>query len=90
MDTRRAIKELKDCISRVRYIDNEQIGFLEIGAAKLAIAAIEKQQPMSPYPDGDISIFACPNCGSGEYLHNPDENRNMFCGQCGQKIDWKE
>ena len=30
----------------------------------------------------------CPNCGSGEYLHNADENENAFCGQCGQAIKW--
>lgn len=42
----------------------------------------------SPYPDGDMSIEACPCCGSGEYLHNQDENRNEYCGQCGQRIKW--
>lgn len=42
----------------------------------------------SPYLDGDMSIEACPCCGSGEYLHNQDENRNEYCGQCGQRIRW--
>ena len=45
-------------------------------------------EPKSPYPDGDHSILACPSCGSGEYLWNEDGNRNNFCGQCGQAIDW--
>lgn len=44
--------------------------------------------PTSPYPDGDKGVLACPNCGSGEYLHNADENENAFCGQCGQAIKW--
>lgn len=44
--------------------------------------------PASPYPDGDKGVLACPNCGSGEYLHNADENENAFCGQCGQAIKW--
>ena len=44
--------------------------------------------PASPYPDGDKGVMACPNCGSGEYLHNADENENAFCGQCGQAIKW--
>lgn len=26
--------------------------------------------------------------GSGEYLYNEDGNRNRYCGQCGQRIDW--
>lgn len=32
----------------------------------------------------------CPCCGSGEYLHNEDENRNEYCGQCGIKLDWSD
>ena len=32
----------------------------------------------------------CSNCGSGEYLHNPDINRNKYCGQCGTKLDWSD
>ena len=45
-------------------------------------------EPLTPYPDGDMSIIACPRCGSGEYLHNEDGNEQNFCGQCGQRIDW--
>lgn len=45
-------------------------------------------EPLSPYPDGDTSILACPCCGSGEYLHNEDGNEQNYCGQCGQAIDW--
>lgn len=33
-----------------------------------------RDEPMSPYPDGDTSIIACPCCGSGEFLHNEDGN----------------
>lgn len=44
--------------------------------------------PESPYIDDNV--LACPNCGSGEYLHNQDGNENAFCGQCGQPIDWEE
>lgn len=40
------------------------------------------------YPDGDTSILECPCCGSGEWLHNADESKANFCGQCGQAIDW--
>ena len=41
-------------------------------------------------PTPDEHIEACANCGSGEYLTNWDGNRNDYCGQCGQKIDWRE
>lgn len=36
--------------------------------------------PASPYPDGDKGVMACPNCGSGEYLHNAERKRNAFAG----------
>ena len=49
-----------------------------------------RDEPMSPYPDGDTSIIACPCCGSGEFLHNEDGNEMNFCGQCGQRIDWEQ
>lgn len=45
-------------------------------------------EPRSPHPDGDTSIFACPRCGSGEYLYNEDGVWNNYCGQCGQRIGW--
>lgn len=60
-----------------------------IAAFDMAISALEKQVEKKPYPDDDNSILACPYCGSGEYLHNPDGNENQYCGQCGQKIDWE-
>ena len=37
-----------------------------------------------------VDVWACAGCGSGEYLLNEDGNRNRFCGQCGQAIDWSE
>lgn len=48
-----------------------------------------KENPGSPYPDGDKSVLACPRCGSGEFLHNADEAENAYCGQCGQAIEWE-
>lgn len=53
-----------------------------------AACASEFQCALSPHPDGDPHILACVRCGSGEYLVNWDGNRNTYCGQCGQKIDW--
>lgn len=31
----------------------------------------------------------CPRCNSCEWLTNPDEENNNYCGQCGQPIDWE-
>lgn len=59
-------------------------------ACRMGRDALRLKIPRSPYPDGDKSILACPNCGSGEYLHNIDTARNVFCGQCGQAILWED
>lgn len=61
---------------------------IDFSAKNLAIYALSKQIPKSPYLD--VNILACPNCGSGEYLHNEDGNQQQYCGQCGQAIDWEE
>ena len=42
---------------------------------------VVNEQGIAPY---------CPVCGSGEYMHNPDENENEYCGQCGCKLDWED
>lgn len=44
--------------------------------------------PLSPYTDDNV--LACPCCRSGEYLHNQDGSENVFCGKCGQPLDWEE
>ena len=59
-------------------------------ACCIGMNALQLKILRSPYPDGDKSILACPNCGSGEYLYNEDVAENSFCGQCGQAIDWSE
>lgn len=55
------------------------------GYARGKAEAASQNIPESPFDD---EYEACPRCGSGEYLHNEDGNRNSFCGQCGQAIDW--
>ncbi len=57
-------------------------------ALRTAVKAMAMRTPESPYPDGNKHILACPCCGSGEYLHNEDGNKNLFCGQCGKAIKW--
>lgn len=59
-------------------------------ACRMGRDALLLRIPRSPYPDGDKSILSCPNCGSGEYLHNQDEAENAFYGQCGQAILWED
>ena len=78
--------EILDPKHRERY---ESLSVVE-EACSMGYDALLLRIPRSPYPDGDKSILACPNCGSGEYLHNQDEAENTFCGQCGQAILWED
>ena len=79
------------CLERRTTIPGDGFSFDDINRAiDMAIRAIEYRIAQSPHPDGDEHIEACSNCGSGEYLTNWDGNRNDYCGQCGQKIDWRE
>ena len=59
-------------------------------ACRMGVEALRRRVPESPYPDGDAGVLACPSCRSGEYLHNIDTARNVFCGQCGQAIKWED
>ena len=59
-------------------------------ACNMGRSALAKQIARSIHPDGAMDVWACAGCGSGEYLLNEDGNRNRFCGQCGQAIDWEE
>ena len=49
----------------------------------------EKRIPQSPFQYGDTRV-ACPCCGTWDYLHNADLQRNKHCGNCGQALDWGE
>lgn len=83
MEIERAM-EILDPEHRERY---ESIATVN-EACRMGVTALERGIKKSPHPDGDKNILACWRCGSGEYLHNEDGNRNDFCGQCGQRIDW--
>ena len=76
-----------DTASRARNLCWKVIeGFINV--VKTQPTLTPPNEPLSPYPDGDTSILACPRCGSGEYLYNEDGAWNNYCGQCGQRIGW--
>lgn len=83
MENERAI-EILDPEHRERYESIDPVN----EACRMGMEALRRRVPRTPYPDGDLRILACANCGSGEYLHNEDGNEQRFCGQCGQAIDW--
>lgn len=34
--------------------------------------------------------YYCPNCTSRVKEYNPSNDRNDYCGQCGQALDWSD
>lgn len=44
--------------------------------------------PRAPVFDEFVSTLFCPHCHSDEFLCNRDGKRNLFCGACGQKLNW--
>lgn len=60
------------------------MGFAPYGLEDMAMRDIA----IRPFDGDDPYIVFCGSCKSGEYLHNEDGARNVFCGQCGQRIDW--
>lgn len=57
-------------------------------ARKMGVEALDRRIARSLYQGVSIDDLSCPSCGSGEYLHTEDGKKNLFCGQCGQAIDW--
>lgn len=41
-------------------------------------------------PFAKSSTCMCQCCSSKTYLYNNSGNRNRFCGNCGNKLDWPE
>lgn len=55
-------------------------------ACQMGRDALLLRIPRSPYKKG----FACPNCGSSDYLYGYFDKPNKCCGNCGQAILWED
>ena len=84
IEMRGRLKKIEDILGDTYDLDRLR----ELVQADREGDILRRNTPMSIYPDDDSSVEACPTCGSGEYLYNEDGNRNRYCGQCGQRIDW--
>lgn len=85
--------EIKEVVERLK--GRVEIDLVEINDLKLAISALEKQQPRKArntklasgkLGDNGIMKGECPCCGetvTGNWY-------GEYCGCCGQKIDWRE
>ena len=68
--------------------DGFKIGWthsLQLLADKDEPMSVEWQEVKRPH----MKYAVCPRCGSDENLYGEDSIKNDFCGQCGQRLDWK-
>ena len=84
------MKNIKSAIYHYRY--NIKCGnFSEpvTTYAKLAVNALEKQIPKKiDRKSADDLVTGCHRCGEINALWKSNGDKNCYCGNCGQKIDW--
>ncbi|MBO7230085.1 MAG: hypothetical protein J6V20_01560 [Bacteroidaceae bacterium] len=61
---------------------------LGLQAMKKCKQAIEKQMRRKPIYWNN-KMYICPNCHRAEYIKQRD-GLDVYCGGCGQLIDWSE
>lgn len=63
-------------------VDNEEL-------SKMLDEAVEKQIPrkIDNKDEADL-VYGCHCCGEINALWKMNGDKNKYCGNCGQKIDW--
>ena len=60
-------------------------------AIDIAISALEKRIPKKiDGKDEDDLVCGCHRCGEVNALWKMNGDRNNYCGNCGQAIDWSD
>ncbi len=84
MTVREAIEHLKDMYNSDKpFMHGRRI---EI---EVAISALKKQIPKRPRVDDD-SWYCCPRCDETFSMWDKLSRRLLYCGNCGQKLDWSK
>lgn len=77
---------IKNAIEHYSYgISNDIFREPVTSYARVAVDALEKQIAKKPKPDKKFYGFGfCPTCNACFM-----DNLTNYCGNCGQKLDWK-
>lgn len=67
--------------------------YLEIGKELASYSLfcsvlIGRAQPKPVKLDKVAGSLSCPTCGNGRGLIGLDSSKNLYCGKCGQKLNW--
>ena len=83
MNIKEAIENIKDCVlySIKQHNWREEQDAYDEESLTIAVAAMEKQDPMKPYFEHG---YFCSGCNS-EIVPGTD-----YCWNCGQKLDWED
>ena len=71
-------------LNNLEISENTPHNLIGIAFAK---EAVEKQIPKKPKIDAD-EWTCCPNCDSTFKIFDSFRERNNYCGNCGQALDW--
>lgn len=87
-----AIRVLKGDFAEVELKEGESHSDVFASAFNMAIMTLEKQTPKKPIWrwNGNETVIECPNCGKYPFDLSEYEWARIFCGHCGQRIDWNE
>ena len=94
----RAIHSAKCRMYRINYDLNCDISLNHQKKAEnqkelmdITVDALEKQIPKKlDGKDEDDLVCGCHRCGEVNALWKMNGNRNNYCGNCGQAIDWSD
>lgn len=82
-------QEAINIIEDVTWQDNGRHYGKIAPAREIAISALEKQMPKKlDGKDEDDLVCGCHKCGEINALWKMNGDRNRYCGNCGQALDW--
>ncbi len=75
--------------------ENGMRGYLEIGKELASYALfcsvlVGRATPKRIRLDKVVGSLSCPSCGNGRGLIGLDNSKNLYCGKCGQKLEWDD
>ena len=91
MTPQEAIEWLKAIEAKYVHGGDEAFDNKRKTAINTAISALEKQIPKKlDGKDEDDLVCGCHKCGEVNALWKMNGDRNRYCGNCGQAIDWSD
>ena len=89
--TKQCVKGFKKMLMLAQSVELEKLTIPNIPVKNLEVVvnALEKQIPKK------LKQGVCPNCDTNndiiiKHLGNPQAHKEVYCWNCGQRLDWSE